>query len=195
VIARSSSCCQGEPNCLHVVLCPSRRSPKITYSDRFIPSRAASSRLDYSILDREAAASETPRCVRASVHGMLGSVASAATVGWRRLPFMMQAERCATERQSERSTQHTPQHLPSFSSPAPLPPNRRAAEKEESSGAYNMLLRSELLGCPAAPASPEKCGTGAGSGMPSTSGAALLGSPTKRCVGGWVAGLLAVGRM
>lgn len=85
------------------------RSPKITYSDRFIPSRATSSRLDFSILDREAAASETPR---------------------------------------------------------------RTAEKEESNGAYNMLLRSELLGCPAAPVSPEKTGgpNGMGMGGASTSG-------------------------
>ena len=35
--------------------------PRVTYSDRFIPSRAVSARLDYSILDREAAASEMPR--------------------------------------------------------------------------------------------------------------------------------------
>lgn len=88
------------------------RSPRVTYSDRFIPSRAASSRLDFSILDREAAASETPK---------------------------------------------------------------RTAEKEETNGAYNMLLRSELLGCPpAVPISPEK---GAGMGMlPSTS---HPGSPSK----------------
>lgn len=91
------------------------RSPRVTYSDRFIPSRAASSRLDFSILDREAAASETPK---------------------------------------------------------------RTAEKEESNGAYNMLLRSELLGCPAAPVSPEK---GAGAGGASSSGV-HPGSPSKRWV-------------
>lgn len=85
----------------------------MTYSDRFIPSRAASSRLDFSILDRETAASETPK---------------------------------------------------------------RTAEKEESNGAYNMLLRSELLGCPAAPVSPEK---GAGAGGASSSGV-HPGSPSKR---------------
>ena len=84
----------------------------MTYSDRFIPSRAVSARLDFSILDREAAASETPH---------------------------------------------------------------RAAEKEESSGAYNMLLRSELLGCPTGPlSSPEKGGGGA-AGL-------LASSPTKRWV-------------
>eukprot|EP00887_Chlorella_sp_A99_P007257 scaffold2.g7257.t1 len=73
------------------------RSPKsrVTYNDRFIPSRAVSSRLDYSILDREAAASEAPR---------------------------------------------------------------RTAEREESNGAYNLLLRSELLGCPSAALSPDKGG-------------------------------------
>jgi cell division cycle 20-like protein 1 (cofactor of APC complex) len=93
-----------------------RRSPKVTYSDRFIPSRAASSRLEFSVLDREAAASETPR---------------------------------------------------------------RAAEKEESNGAYNMLLRTELLGCPAAPVSPEKSGgPGAGGGV--SAGPHAL-SPSKRC--------------
>ena len=95
---------------------PHRRSPRVTYSDRFIPSRAASSRLDFSILDREAAASETPR---------------------------------------------------------------RTVEKEESNGAYNMLLRSELLGCPAAPVSPEKAG-GAGT---AAAGGGLPGhpaSPSKR---------------
>ena len=87
----------------------------MTYSDRFIPSRAISARLDYSVLDREAAASETPR---------------------------------------------------------------RPAEKEESNGAYNMLLRSELLGCPSASLSPEKGPTGA---------APAHSSPTKRWVGeGWV---------
>ncbi|KAI3430499.1 hypothetical protein D9Q98_005094 [Chlorella vulgaris] len=84
----------------------SLRSPRVTYSDRFIPSRATSSRLDFSILDRETAASETPR---------------------------------------------------------------RTVEKEESNGAYNMLLRSELLGCPAAPLSPEKNG-GGGMGGTSASG-------------------------
>ena len=78
------------------------------YSDRFIPSRAVSARLDFSVLDREAAASEAPR---------------------------------------------------------------RTAEKEESNGAYNMLLRSELLGCPTGPLSPEK---GAAGLLPS--------SPTKRWV-------------
>lgn len=67
----------------------------MTYNDRFIPSRAVSSRLDYSILDREAAASEAPR---------------------------------------------------------------RTAEREESNGAYNLLLRSELLGCPSAALSPDKGG-------------------------------------
>lgn len=60
--------------------------------------------------------------------------------------------------------------------PPGLPACRRTAEKEESNGAYNMLLRSELLGCPpAVPISPEK---GAGMGMlPSTS---HPGSPSKR---------------
>ncbi|GAB4820048.1 hypothetical protein N2152v2_007094 [Parachlorella kessleri] len=83
--------------------------PRVTYSDRFIPSRAVSARLDYSILDREAAASEMPR---------------------------------------------------------------RTAEKEEGNGAYNMLLRSELLGCPSGARSPEK-GSGAG-------GSSIHpGSPTK----------------
>lgn len=87
---------------------PTFRSPRITYSDRFIPSRAVSARLDYSILDREAAASETPR---------------------------------------------------------------RTAEKEEGNGAYNMLLRSELLGCPGGGArSPEK-GTSS----------VHVSSPSKRC--------------
>ena len=99
-------------------LLPCRRSPhsRLTYSDRFIPCRAASSRLDYSILDREAAASETPR---------------------------------------------------------------RAAEKEEGNGAYNMLLRSELLGCPpAGPVSPEKGGGGGGG----ASGSGVhIASPSKRC--------------
>lgn len=97
------------------------RSPRVTYSDRFIPSRATSSRLDFSILDRETAASETPR---------------------------------------------------------------RTVEKEESNGAYNMLLRSELLGCPAAPLSPEKNG---GGGMGGTSASGVHpASPSKRCVLVWV---------
>ena len=71
------------------------RSPRerITYSDRFIPSRAVSSRLDYSILEREMLAAE---------------------------------------------------------------PRRAAADKEESSGAYNMMLRTEILGCPPVPSSSEK---------------------------------------
>lgn len=83
----------------------SPRSNKVAYSDRFIPSRAASARLDYSVLEREAAASQTPK---------------------------------------------------------------RATEKEDNTGAYNFLLRSELLGCPG-PSSPEKA----------TSTTAPQGSPTK----------------
>ena len=104
----------------------------VSYCDRFIPSRATSSRLDFSILDREAAASETPK---------------------------------------------------------------RAAEKEESNGAYNMLLRAELLGCPTAPVSPEMGGAGGaggssmggmGGGGASTSGAGVhIASPSKRWVRGW----------
>ena len=40
--------------------CRRRRSPRsqVTYSDRFIPSRAASSRLNFSVFDRETATSE-----------------------------------------------------------------------------------------------------------------------------------------
>ena len=72
--------------------------PKMTYSDRFIPSRAVSSRLNYSLLDREAAASEVPR---------------------------------------------------------------KTADREESSNAYNMLLRSELLGVPMPINSPERQAAGA----------------------------------
>lgn len=99
---------------------PTFRSPRVTYSDRFIPSRATSSRLDFSILDREAAASETPR---------------------------------------------------------------RAAEKEESNGAYNLLLRSELLGCPAVPLSPEKGGGGtSGLGSMAAPPGVHPASPSKRCV-------------
>jgi cell division cycle 20-like protein 1 (cofactor of APC complex) len=72
------------------------------YSDRFIPSRATSSRLDFSVLDRETAASEAPK---------------------------------------------------------------RPAEREEANGAYNLLLRSELLGCPSLPSSPEKAPSGQASPM------------------------------
>ena len=69
-----------------------------SYSDRFIPSRAVRSTLDFSVLDRAAASSETPK---------------------------------------------------------------RPAEREETNGAYNLLLRSELLGCPSLGASPEKAAPGA----------------------------------
>jgi hypothetical protein len=46
-------------------------SPKgrVTYSDRFIPSRAASSRLSFSLLDRESAASEPRAPDREVGHG------------------------------------------------------------------------------------------------------------------------------
>ena len=39
------------------------RSPRVqvTYSDRFIPSRAASSRLNFSVFDRETATSEVQK--------------------------------------------------------------------------------------------------------------------------------------
>lgn len=75
------------------------RSPRrLIYSDRFIPSRAASSRLDYSLLERETAAAEAPKRVN--------------------------------------------------------------CDKEDSNGAYSMLLRTELLGCPPVPSSPEKSAVG-----------------------------------
>ena len=67
---------------------------RVAYSDRFIPTRAVSSRINYSLLERETLASD---------------------------------------------------------------PGRKSAEnKDDSSAAYNMLLRTELLGCPAGPPSPEK---------------------------------------
>lgn len=75
---------------------PSFLSPKsrVTYSDRFIPSRATTARLDFSVLDREVAAEAV---------------------------------------------------------------NKTASEREDLNPAYNMLLRSELLGCPyPACMSPEK---------------------------------------
>lgn len=74
------------------------RSPRshVAYSDRYIPSRALSSRLDVSVLERESAA---------------------------------------------------------------LTPARRPADKDEGSGAYSMMLRTELLGCPMGPPSPEKAAT------------------------------------
>ena len=41
---------------------PSSKSNRsISYSDRFIPSRAVSARLDFSVLDREAATSDATR--------------------------------------------------------------------------------------------------------------------------------------
>lgn len=36
----------------------SPRTNRVTYSDRFIPSRSQSARVDYSLLDREVATSE-----------------------------------------------------------------------------------------------------------------------------------------
>lgn len=81
------------------------RSPRrLIYSDRFIPSRAASSRLDYSLLERETAAAEVPR--------------------------------------------------------------KSNCDREESNGAYSMLLRTELLGCPPFPSSPEKSAVGSAYGSP-----------------------------
>ena len=74
----------------------------MTYSDRFIPSRAASARLNFSLLDREAAAAE----------------------------------------------------------PA------RGAEREDSNPAYNLLLRSELLGAAAGSAGSPERGSAAGSSSP-----------------------------
>ncbi|KAK9835660.1 hypothetical protein WJX74_005241 [Apatococcus lobatus] len=73
----------------------SYRSPRsqVTFSDRFIPSRAAAARLNFSVLERETAAAE---------------------------------------------------------------PNSTAADKEESNQAYNLLLRSELLGCASPLGSPER---------------------------------------
>ncbi|KAK9807688.1 hypothetical protein WJX72_006157 [[Myrmecia] bisecta] len=70
------------------------RSPRgqVTYSDRFIPSRASSARLNFSILDRETAAAEQPK----------------------------------------------------------------TTEREDSNHAYNLLLRTELLGCPSPLASPDR---------------------------------------
>jgi len=74
----------------------------VTYSDRFIPSRAASARLNFSLLDREAAAAE----------------------------------------------------------PA------RGAEREDANPAYNLLLRSELLGGAAGACSSPERGSAAGSSSP-----------------------------
>ena len=74
----------------------------VTYSDRFIPSRAASARLNFSLLDCEAAAAE----------------------------------------------------------PA------RGAEREDANPAYNLLLRSELLGPAAGSAGSPERGSGAGSSSP-----------------------------
>lgn len=74
----------------------------MTYSDRFIPSRAASARLNFSLLDAEAAAAE----------------------------------------------------------PA------RGAEREDANPAYNLLLRSELLGASGASSSSPERGSAAGSGSP-----------------------------
>eukprot|EP00798_Chlamydomonas_sp_ICE-L_P028038 gene28038-31138_t len=65
---------------------PSPRKNRVTYSDRFIPSRAAHGRLDFSILDREIVTSEV---------------------------------------------------------------SQNATEREDLNPAYNLLLRSELLGAPA----------------------------------------------
>lgn len=93
---------------------------RLTYSDRFIPSRALSARLDYSILDRETAAAEAPR---------------------------------------------------------------RAPEKEENNGAYNMLLKAELLGCPP-PGSPDKASGASGSQNPHSTGGGGASSPTKTPVSG-----------
>lgn len=67
---------------------------KVAYSDRFIPTRSVTSRINYSLLERETLASD---------------------------------------------------------------PIKKATDKDESSVAYNMLLRTELLGCPpTGPPSPEK---------------------------------------
>jgi cell division cycle 20-like protein 1 (cofactor of APC complex) len=82
---------------------PSPRGGRTAYSDRFIPSRALSSRLDASPLEREAAAAEAPR---------------------------------------------------------------RGADREDGNGAYNLLLRSELLGFGAGAASPEKAAPAAGGAAP-----------------------------
>ena len=88
------------------------RSPRnrVAYSDRFIPSRAVSSRLDYSILERETLASD---------------------------------------------------------------PAHRPADKEEGSAAYNMMLRTELLGCPPVPTPSDKGNPGPIQGSP-------IRSPTRK---------------
>lgn len=87
---------------------PSPRN-RIAYSDRFVPSRAFSSRLEFSVLERETAAAE---------------------------------------------------------------PARRPSDKDEATGAYNLLLRSELLGCPHS-SSPEKS-------IPSTFPSSPTRSPSRK---------------
>jgi len=47
----------------------------VTYSDRFIPSRAASSRLNFSVFDRETATSEVQKPPDKDVRSFLIKVA------------------------------------------------------------------------------------------------------------------------
>ena len=92
-----------------VAACRSPRS-QVTFSDRFIPSRAAAARLNFSVLERETAAAE---------------------------------------------------------------PGSTATDKEEPNQAYNLLLRSELLGCASPLGSPERPSASA------ASSADVLRSPSR----------------
>jgi hypothetical protein len=154
--------------------------PKITYSDRFIPSRAVSARLDYSILDRETAASETPRrwggaggrqcpVPPAYKRGVIWTCMVGRLLSCSSPPFRFLFCMCAL---------HSHQQVcPDVSVGAPdihPPPPCRTAEKEEGNGAYNMLLRSELLGCPTGARSPEKGSSSMHVGSPTKSPARKL---------------------
>jgi cell division cycle 20-like protein 1 (cofactor of APC complex) len=70
----------------------------VTYSDRFIPTRAASSRLNFSVLDREAAAAEPQRLEREDSSTAYNMLLRSELLG--SSPPVGQTERVATPMQS-----------------------------------------------------------------------------------------------
>lgn len=104
------------------------RSPRqtVTYSDRYIPSRAMASRLNFSLLEREEVASEPRAPVDREVcNALFSAVASSFLVQYGNL----------------QPSHHTLVHSCSLELPVAM-----YFLLQESNQAYNLLLRTELLG-------------------------------------------------
>lgn len=130
---------------------------RVTYSDRFIPVRASAARLDFSVLDREIAAAEVNKS--ASEREVCVSIMSAACwcSEWACRRRRVVACNCGWVSRAS-GLAHVAGacmlagvlnvYLIAPCGPTPL---------QDLNPAYNMLLRSELLGCQyPAPISPDK---------------------------------------